>query len=158
MEKIRVGSSKTRNSLTKTRGWQRAASQPVDGLCQRELDAAKCDDLLRLHKQDRTRPASSMHGPPRLNSPWNPRCSEISCCVGSACHSCLLQKDAGVANHMMPSEITLPLAHGLVSCARVGAHLRERLPEYAGRRALVSRCKSLCVISIWSLSARTRDA
>eukprot|EP00439_Symbiodinium_sp_Y106_P073394 s147_g13.t2 len=37
MEKSLVGSSKTRNSFTKTRGWQLATSQAVDGFCQRAL-------------------------------------------------------------------------------------------------------------------------
>ena len=92
------------------------------------------------HRPDRMRPAFSLHGPPRLSSPWNPRCSELCCCVDFACHSRSLQRDAGVANRMMPSVITLPLAHGLVCCARVGAHLSERRPGYAGRRVLLSRC------------------
>ena len=136
MEKIRV-----EPQLDNTRGWQRAASQPVDGLL-RELDAAFAD--LLDSQQDRTRPAFSLHGPP-----WNPCCSELSCCVGSAWHSRSLQRYACFASPLMPSEITLLLAHGLVCCAPVGADLSERLPQYATRRALLSRCMSLCVISMW---------
>ena len=63
---------------------------------------------------------------------------------------------AGVA--MMPSAITWPLAHGLGYCACVGAHSSERLLEYAGRRAQLSRCMCLYVVSMWSLFARTRVA
>ena len=110
------------------------------------------------HMQDRLLPASSLHGPPRLNSPWTPHCSELSCCVGYTCHSGSQQRDAGVANHMMPSETTSPLAHALVYGVPVGAHSNELPPEYAGRLVQLLRRMFWCVISMVSPSARTRDA
>ena len=133
--------------LDSTRGWQRAASQAVD---------ARTRCLLR-------RPA-------RLAGPYaarvftaRPTSPELSL-EPPLFRALLLRRlrltaaRCGVANRMMPSEITLPLAHGLVCCARVGAQLSGRRPEYAGRRALLSRCTPWCVISMLSLSARTRDA
>ena len=80
MEKSRVRSFKTSPSLTTLVAG--SVSQAVDGFCQRyllqELDASSA---ALLDSPDRSPLASSLHGPARLNSPWNPRryprCSEL---------------------------------------------------------------------------------
>ena len=65
----------------------------------------------------------------------------------------LKRRNAGVANRMMPSEITLPLAHGLV-CYGV---LRSRGGPLERAAARVCR-EAGATISMLSLPARTRDA
>ena len=107
--------------LDSTRGWQRAVSQAVDGFCQRallrELDASSAALLdsqagpyaARVLTARPTSPELSLESPPFQALLLRP-----------SCHCRSLQPDAGVANRMVPSEITLPLAHGLVCCARPG--------------------------------------